>query len=109
MLSLLEGLYGPFSDTEVILNGRALPGMRWQTKDELIVTAGRLWDEAKNIAALAAVANRIPWPIYVAGEERHPDGGVAHLDGLKFLGRLNVDELSALVFAGGDLCVACAI
>ena len=39
-----------------------------------MLTAGRLWDEAKNVAAVAQVAPRLPWPVYVAGEDRHPNG-----------------------------------
>ena len=37
-------------------------------KRRSILAAGRLWDEAKNIAALAAVAPGLPWPVQVAGE-----------------------------------------
>jgi glycogen synthase len=40
----------------------------------VIVAAGRLWDEAKNIAALDEVAPALAWPVLIAGELRHPDG-----------------------------------
>lgn len=93
MLASLEEYYGPFADSEVILNGRHLPGLRWQTKEEMILTAGRLWDEAKNISALVSAAGQIPWPIYVAGEVRHPSGRVMSLDGLQFLGPLSIEDL----------------
>ena len=33
-----------------------------------VLTAGRLWDEAKNVAALADVAPTLTWPVYLAGE-----------------------------------------
>jgi spore maturation protein CgeB len=47
----------------------------------MILTAGRLWDEAKNTAALAQVAPRLPWPVYVAGEQQHPSyGSIAAFD-----------------------------
>ena len=39
-------------------------------KQPLILAAGRLWDEAKNIAALAAGRPGLPWPMLVAGERR---------------------------------------
>jgi glycogen synthase len=46
-------------------------------KQNFVLAAGRLWDEAKNIAVLESVAEHLPWPVYVAGEERHPDQGGA--------------------------------
>jgi glycosyltransferase involved in cell wall biosynthesis len=32
-----------------------------------VLTAGRLWDPAKNAAALGRVASQVPWPILAAG------------------------------------------
>lgn len=94
MLGKLEELYGPFAATEVILNGRQLPGLKWQTKEELVLTAGRWGDEAKNLAALASIAPRLPWPIYLAGEERHPAGQTTPMEGLQCLGPLAPEELA---------------
>ena len=53
-----------------------------------MLAAGRLWDEAKNVGALAAVAPRLPWPVYVAGDQTHPDGGQAALASVRCLGSL---------------------
>jgi glycosyltransferase involved in cell wall biosynthesis len=36
-------------------------------KQTFVLAAGRMWDKAKNLAALAAVADSIPCPIHVAG------------------------------------------
>ncbi len=38
-------------------------------KTSLALAAGRLWDEAKNIALLDRVAPSLPWPVAVAGDE----------------------------------------
>ncbi|MDB5296059.1 MAG: glycosyl transferase group 1, partial [Phycisphaerales bacterium] len=50
-------------------------------KEPFVLTAGRLWDEAKNVAALAAVAPGLPWPVRVAGEARHPGGTMTATSG----------------------------
>jgi glycogen synthase len=56
----------------------------------IIFTAGRLWDEAKNIATLVDVANQLPWPVYVAGEQVEPGGtSSAGTSGVRYLGFLN--------------------
>jgi glycosyltransferase involved in cell wall biosynthesis len=89
LLDELVRLYDPPCPRLVVPNGtrrrfRAAP------KEELVVTAGRLWDEAKNVQALVAVAPRLPWPVAVAGEGR-VDGPV------RALGRLSRGELAAVL------------
>ncbi|HEX2248884.1 MAG TPA: glycosyltransferase family 4 protein, partial [Gemmatimonadales bacterium] len=58
--------------------------------------AGRLWDPAKNLAALEAAAPGLTWPIYVAGEPRHPNRGesvcASHLN---LLGHLPARSVAA--------------
>ena len=39
-------------------------------KEAAIFSAGRVWDEAKNIALLQRIAPRVAWPIYAAGDRR---------------------------------------
>ena len=94
MLASLERHYGPFTAAEPIYNGcsgaRFAPGK----KQDFIFTAGRLWDEAKNITSLNSVAGKIPWPIYAAGESRAPDGKPVPLDGPILLGRLEAEILA---------------
>ncbi|HEY8206377.1 MAG TPA: glycosyltransferase family 4 protein [Myxococcaceae bacterium] len=91
MLAALERHYGPLPFARVIYNGRALeeggdpPGPR----KRLVLAAGRIWDEGKNIAQLAKVASRVDWPIAVAGEAR----GMS-LPGLKKLGPLSHSDLA---------------
>jgi len=75
MLSATERHYGPLGASTVIPNGRDLGGINSERKRECILCAGRIWDEAKNIRALAEVAPELPWPVYVAGEQRQ--AGVA--------------------------------
>jgi glycosyltransferase involved in cell wall biosynthesis len=63
----------------VIPNGIAMDHHRPLPKDAVILSAGRLWDHAKNVRQLERVAGRVDWPIAVAGEACHPgDSEVFH-------------------------------
>ena len=46
-------------------------------KQKFVFTAGRLWDEAKNIGTLTGVAWQLPWALCLAGEKRSAESGVA--------------------------------
>ncbi len=79
--AMLEALgrHYDFTDRRLVIpNGRRpiapLP------KEPLVVAAGRLWDEAKNAAALERVAARVPWPVEFARGER-PAAAIAELFG----------------------------
>lgn len=95
MLDELVRLYEPCPRL-VIPNGsgrefRPLP------KSHVVLGAGRVWDEAKNVEALVRVAPRVEWPVVVCG-----DGAVG--DGVTALGRLGREQLdrvlaSAAIFA----------
>jgi glycosyltransferase involved in cell wall biosynthesis len=100
-LGELELLYGALPRGRAIQNGRTLATPLRRTRKPVILAAGRLWDEGKNIAALARVAPRLPWPVAVAGEA--PRGGT--LPGLVHLGRLDED---ALVHAMAEAEIFCA-
>jgi glycogen synthase len=67
MLQALERCYAFAADRRVIPNGRDPARFQPLRKKPVIVSAGRLWDEAKNVAALDRVAARLPWPVLLAG------------------------------------------
>jgi glycogen synthase len=94
MLSALERHYGCFPRSRMVPNGcdpmRFLPA----AKKPFILALGRLWDEAKNIALLDQVAPSLSWPIYVAGEEQHPNGGRVHYHAVRPLGHLSPPDLA---------------
>jgi len=73
MLGELEREYGLFRNARVIPNGRDFTPAK-SRRSPIVFSAGRLWDEAKNIDTLCAAAFDITWPVYVAGDSRHPDG-----------------------------------
>lgn len=89
MLDALARHHGPLPGGRVIMNGarpeRFAPGV----EQPLIFTAGRLWDEAKNVAALVRVAPGLPWPVAVAGPPALDGAGApVPLPGVRALGRL---------------------
>jgi len=79
----------------VVPNGRSRHAFQARDKEDLILSAGRLWDEAKNVNALTAVASELPWPVYLAGDSRNLDGSETALTGCHFLGKLDTAELAA--------------
>ncbi len=77
--SEIAEIYRPRSPGAVIWNGIA-PGGAGGRKQDLIFAAGRLWDRAKNIEALAAAAPGLPWPVQVAGPaDASPSAAVSWL------------------------------
>jgi glycosyltransferase involved in cell wall biosynthesis len=90
MLRELELRYGVIAEREVIPNGRRARPTRAK-KEPFVFSAGRLWDEAKNVAALDRVAPALPWPVVVAGALGR-EGRPRHL---RALGQLDRDETDA--------------
>jgi glycosyltransferase involved in cell wall biosynthesis len=95
MLRALEDLYGPLQLTRVIPNGRRPELFPPRPKEPFVLGAGRLWDEAKNVGALARVAPCLSWPVLVAGDGEHPEGGRSRLENLRPLGRLSPPDLAS--------------
>ena len=88
LLTEIQRYYGPLDRVKVVANGGETRRFHPAAKEPFLLGAGRLWDEAKNIAAVAGVAADLPWPVYAAGECRSPDGGAFDAGGLRFLGQL---------------------
>jgi glycogen(starch) synthase len=95
MLESTETNYGVSPrEARVIPNGCRASHFQGASKEPFILTAGRLWDEAKNVQALARLAPRLPWPVYLAGERKAPDGRDPHLPYCRMLGHLPPDSLA---------------
>ena len=73
MLQALNTHYGPINNARVIPNGRDPENFKPEAKRPFILSAGRLWDAAKNIECVAEIASELPWPVLVAGDCQHPD------------------------------------
>ena len=93
MAAALRRHYDFDAEPVVVPNGRAGPFHQGE-KSALVLTAGRVWDEAKNVAALARVADTLPWPVYVAGSADSPTGRSAALGAMRPLGQLPSNELA---------------
>jgi glycogen synthase len=99
MLSALDRYYGPLPSQRVIFNGCDANRYWRMGKQSFVFSAGRFWDEAKNLATLAVAASRLRWPVGVAGL-RHPEGKVGRLpddgglEAVEWLGQLTPDEMT---------------
>ncbi len=89
MLRSLCDFYGPLQRVQVIHNARDPQRYRAAAKEPFIFSAGRLWDEAKNVQALCDVAPALPWPVMIAGPDTGPDGKARRLDHVTWLGHLS--------------------
>jgi glycogen(starch) synthase len=106
MLATLRENYGSsLPRTRVILNGRDGRDFKPTAKEPIIFAAGRLWDEAKNLEALERVAPGLPWDIFVAGENIHPDGGEIRPHHTRLLGRLSPRALGAWLGRASIYCL----
>jgi glycosyltransferase involved in cell wall biosynthesis len=97
MLAALRREYAVAGPSCVIPNGCA-PGnfgaaLPQPEKDPIILTAGRVWDDAKNIRALAEVAGDLSWPVFVAGDCRGPTLSDRRFPSIQLLGSLSRAEL----------------
>jgi glycosyltransferase involved in cell wall biosynthesis len=99
MLDALPCEYGASvpATAQVVPNGRAPSGVAG-AKRPFVLGAGRLWDEAKNLASLARVAPAVPWPVFIAGDTHPPrgtGGDVFDTSEAHLLGRITPAMVSA--------------
>lgn len=80
-------------------NGRRPAWTREIPQGQFVFTAGRLWDEGKNLATLDAAAARVRVPFQAAGAQRGPNGAQVELRHVEALGPLTHTRLSGLYAA----------
>jgi glycosyltransferase involved in cell wall biosynthesis len=88
MIRALREHYGAPSRALVVPNGALASRYAPATKEPLVLSVGRLWDQAKNVSILASVAQHLEWPVYVAGSERESTR-------VRSLGLLDPDALAS--------------
>lgn len=72
MLDQIELLYGKLASAAVIHNGRTPTLFNpYITKEESIVTVGRMWDSGKNASLL--LRREMPGTVRIVGCDRHPE------------------------------------
>lgn len=96
MLEALQRQYGRLPATRVIHNARDARRFAAREKEAFILTAGRLWDRAKNAALLADIAPDLGWPVRMAGEVTAPHGERATLKNVELLGVKAPGEMADL-------------
>jgi glycosyltransferase involved in cell wall biosynthesis len=90
----IEKLYGQGVVVSAVPNGRCPAQLPPVPKEQRIFTAGRLWDEGKNVAAIDCVAGRLDRPIFAAGPVDGPNGARADFKSLCLLGSLDAAEMA---------------
>jgi glycosyltransferase involved in cell wall biosynthesis len=90
----IADVYGAPYPITVVRNGRSAASSRNVVRRRRCVfTAGRLWDDGKNIALLDRAAAQIDAPVFAAGETNGPNGAAARFENLHSLGRIAMAEL----------------
>jgi len=87
MLGEVRRLYSPRATSRVIPNGRSHARPVAAPRGPVVASVGRVWDEAKNLAAVARAAQEIPWPCVVAGDATLPGGASTRLENVQLLGQ----------------------
>lgn len=97
MLEALEQHYDVAVDGVVIPNGADAPPPSPGPRDPFVLSAGRAWDEGKNVGAVARAARDAAWSAFIAGDIAPPegaDGHGSHTAGAEYLGMLAEPELA---------------
>jgi glycosyltransferase involved in cell wall biosynthesis len=96
----LERCYGPIEDLSVVYNAtQASTGI--SQRQPFVFAAGRWWDEGKNGAVLDAVAERLSWPVRLAGSLKGPNGQRFHSPHTDHLGTVGSADIAQLVASAG--------
>lgn len=109
MLDSIRLLYGNVRRMYVVPNARnVVPGCL-ATKEPFIVSAGRLWDEAKNVAALDRISAGLEWPVFLVGDSAPPDRAAdstaQYANVCRLLGRLAPDALADVLQRASIFCL----
>lgn len=96
MLHALEENFHIPGEPHIISNGRSIRPVPSSTARRIqAVTAGRLWDEGKNLGLLSSI--RLPLPLLIAGESRQITSYASASEGdVKFVGQLQEDDILSL-------------
>ncbi len=92
---LLRDVYGVGRPITVVRNGRCSLHHGGPPRRRAVLTAGRLWDEGKNIAVLDRAAAWVPAPVYAAGPLNGPNGATIRFSHIEPLGSLTAAQLAA--------------
>lgn len=80
-------------------NGRSARSFRALPQGDFVFTAGRLWDEGKNVTVLDRAAAWIDAPFQAAGPTNGPNGASVTLENLVAIGELGETRLGGVLAA----------
>lgn len=87
-------LYGLAAAPATVHNGRTPLTLRRGAVHDFVFTAGRLWDEGKNLATVDAAAGSVAVPVRAAGPLKGPNGAEVMFDHIHCLGALGEEEMA---------------
>ena len=93
MQAALRENYHFYAPEQVIPNARSADSFSSGKKEAFIFSAGRVWDEAKNLRLLERIAPSLRWPVLLAGAN-NPESDDETSPVVR-LGQLEQDELAA--------------
>ena len=82
-------IYGLEASPRAVHNGRAPLPLAPKAPHDCAFTAGRLWDEGKNLATLDSAAALLPVPVHAAGPVAGPNGAAIAFEAVHALGELD--------------------
>ena len=95
----VERLYGLERAPRTVHYGRSPLAPPAGAPHDFVFTAGRLWDEGKNLGLLDAAAGRIGVPVRAAGPLAGPNGAPVIFDNIHWLGALGEADLGRCLSA----------
>jgi glycosyltransferase involved in cell wall biosynthesis len=101
-------LYGLARPMRTVHNGRTPLKLPKAAPHDFVFTAGRLWDEGKNVVTIDRAAGGLGVPVYAAGPVQGPNGVAVTFDNLHCLGNLGEENL-ARWFAAKPVFVSAAL
>jgi len=96
---LVRQVYGLRAAPRTVHNGRSPVGTGSQAAHDFVFTAGRLWDQGKNLATLDHAAAAIGVPVHAAGPLQGPNGECVSFRHLHCLGSLESAEVDRYLSA----------
>ena len=103
----VQAAYG-LSTIQVVHNGRDPGPLPPVPRQRAVLTAGRLWDDGKGIAALDQAAAGLGTPVRAAGATQGPHGEVRAFTNLDLLGALDQPGMAA-AYAGATVFASMAL
>jgi glycosyltransferase involved in cell wall biosynthesis len=93
------GIYKLLTPVNAVHNGRRCVAFPQIPQGQFVFTAGRLWDEGKNVATLDRAARRLDVPFQAAGSTQGPNEARAELEHVQPLGQLSQTRLAGIYAA----------